>query len=230
MQEKRHAERISPMVTKREVRLSPSNLNYEDRRCDRCFAEATNGESWPQRPFAGIFAKLDSQQRRYFTDRSTSDIDPTLPPGTLHNGGRVQSAPHTIGGVDFTIRGSMDALLRFDNGSVGVVDFKSSTASPQLGDAYRPQLAAYQWALSRPASGDPEEVSVAGLLVFAPESMVDTEQGRAYLVSTTWIPVEIEDGWFENFLGRIAPLIQEPKEAPSKTDCEWCSLRTRLSN
>ena len=218
------------MVTKREVRLSPSNLNYEDRRCDRCFAEATNGESWPQRPFAGIFAKLDSQQRRYFTDRSTSDIEPTLPPGTLHNGGRVQSAPHTIGGVDFTIRGSMDALLRFDNGSVGVVDFKSSTASPQLGDAYRPQLAAYQWALSRPASGDPEEVSVAGLLVFAPESMVDTEQGRAYLVSTTWIPVEIEDGWFENFLGRIAPLIQEPKEAPSKTDCEWCSLRTRLSN
>ena len=218
------------MVTKREVRLSPSNLNYEDRRCDRCFAEATNGESWPQRPFAGIFAKLDSQQRRYFTDRATSDIDPTLPPGTLHNGGRVQSAPHTIGGVDFTIRGSMDALLRFDNGSVGVVDFKSSTASPQLGDAYRPQLAAYQWALSRPASGDPEEVSVAGLLVFAPESMVDTEQGRAYLVSTTWIPVEIEDGWFENFLGRIAPLIQEPKEAPSKTDCEWCSLRTRLSN
>ena len=218
------------METRREVRLSPSSLNYEDRRCDRCFAEAANGESWPQGPFPGIFAKLDSQQRRYFTDRSTSDIDPTLPPGTLHNGGRVQSAPHTIGGVDFTIRGSMDALLRFDNGSVGVVDFKSSTASPQLGDAYRPQLAAYQWALSRPASGDPEEVSVAGLLVFAPESMVDTEQGRAYLVSTTWIPVEIEDGWFENFLGRIAPLIQEPKEAPSKTDCEWCSLRTRLSN
>ncbi len=218
------------MVTKREVRLSPSNLNYEDRRCDRCFAEAANGERWPQKPFAGIFAKLDSQQRRYFTGRSTSDIDPTLPPGTLHNGGRVQSAPHTIGGVDFTIRGSMDALLRFDDGSVGVVDFKSTTASPQLGDAYRPQLAAYQWALSRPASGDPEEVSMAGLLVFAPESMVDTEQGRAYLVSTTWIPVEIEDGWFENFLGRIAPLIQEPEEATSKASCEWCSLRARLSN
>jgi hypothetical protein len=177
------------MVTRREVRLSPSNLNYEDRRCDRCFAEAVNGETWPQGPFPGIFAKLDSQQRRYFADRPTSDVDDALPPGTLHNGGRVQSAPHTISGVDFTIRGSMDALLRFDDGSVGVVDFKSSTASPQLGDAYRPQLAAYQWALSKPASGDPETVSVAGLLVFAPEEMVDTEKGRAYLVSSTWIPV-----------------------------------------
>ena len=154
------------MATRREVRLSPSNLNYEDRRCDRCFAEAANGEAWPQRPFPGIFAKLDSQQRRYFTDRPTSDVDPGLPPGTLHNGGRVQSAPHTIGGVDFTIRGSMDALLRFDDGSVGVVDFKSSTASPALGDAYRPQLAAYQWSLSHPASGDAETVSVAGLLIF----------------------------------------------------------------
>ena len=211
------------------ARLSPSSLNYEDRRCDRCFAEAANGETWPQGPFPGIFAKLDSQQRRYFTDRPTSDVAPGLPPGTLHNGGRVQSAPHTIGGVDFTIRGSMDALLRFDDGSVGVVDFKSSTASPQLGDAYRPQLAAYQWALSRPASGDPETVSVAGLLVFAPEEMVDTEKGRAYLVSSTWIPVEIEDGWFQRFLERLVPLIKSPGRAPTRSGCEWCLLRDRLT-
>ena len=217
------------MVTKSEVRLSPSSLNYADRRCDRCFAEAMNGETWPQGPFPGIFAKLDSQQRRYFTDRPASDVDPDLPRGILCNGGRVESSPHTIAGVDFTIRGSMDALLRFDDGSVGVVDFKSSTPSPQLGDAYRPQLAAYQWALSKPASGDPEKVSVAGLLVFAPESMVDTEHGRAYLVSTTWIPVEIEDGWFEEFLGRLVPLVEEPHSVPSKTGCEWCSLRDRLS-
>ena len=211
------------------ARLSPNNLNYEDRRCDRCFAEAANGEAWPQGPFPGIFAKLDSQQRRYFTDRPTSDVDPGLPPGTLHNGGRVQSAPHAIGGVDFTIRGNMDALLRFDDGSVGVVDFKSSTASPQLGDAYRPQLAAYQWALRKPASGDPETVSVAGLLVFAPEEMVDTERGRAYLVSSTWIPVEIEDGWFERFLERLVPLVESPSQAPTRSGCEWCLLRDRLT-
>ena len=217
------------MVTRREVRLSPSNLNYEDRRCDRCFAEAANGEAWPQGPFPGIFAKLDSQQRRYFTDRPTSDVDPGLPPGTLHNGGRVQSAPHAIGGVEFTIRGNMDALLRFDDGSVGVVDFKSSTASSQLGDAYRPQLAAYQWALSNPASGDSNTVSVAGLLVFAPEEMVDTEKGRAYLISSTWIPVEIKDGWFQRFLERLVPLVKSPGQAPTKSGCEWCLLRNRLT-
>ena len=214
---------------RRQVKLSPSKLNYEDRRCDRCFAEEINGETWPQGPFPGIFAKLDSQQRRYFAGRSTADVHPDLPPGTLHNGGRVESAPHTVAGIDLFIRGSMDALIRFDDGSVGVVDFKSSTASPALGDAYRPQLAAYQWSLSHPASGDAETVSVAGLLIFAPESMVDTSDGRAYLVSTTWIPVEVKDGWFEDFLGRIAPLVESPGDARTKPGCDWCDLRLRLS-
>ena len=69
-----------------------------------------------QGPLPGIFAKLDSQQRKYFTGRPTDDIDPSLPAGTLHNGGSVQSAPVTIGSADFTIRGSMDALIRFDDG------------------------------------------------------------------------------------------------------------------
>ena len=46
-------------MTNTEVTLSPSSLNYEDRRCDRCFGEALNGESWPDRPFPGIFSKLD---------------------------------------------------------------------------------------------------------------------------------------------------------------------------
>ena len=212
-----------------DIRLSPSSLNYEDRRCDRCFAEGLAGEVWPQGPFPGIFAKLDSQQRKYYSGRPTSAIDPSLSAGTLHNGGRVQSAPATIGNVDFTIRGRMAALIRFDAGTVGVVDFKSSTATPALGDAYRPQLAAYKWSLSHPASGDAETVSVAGLLIFAPESMVDTSDGRAYLVSTTWIPVDIADGWFENFLGRIAPLVKSPGKARTKPDCEWCDLRRRLS-
>ena len=211
-------------------KLSPNRLNYEDRRCDRCFAEELHGEKWPDGPFPGIFSKLDSQQRRYFTDRPTSDFDPSLAPGIIHNGGWVESCPHTTGGTSFYLRGSMDALIRFDDDTVGVVDYKSSNPKPELANAYRPQLAAYQWALTHPASGEAETVSAVGLMVVWPEAMVDTEQGRANLISTTWIPVEVEDGWFEDFLGRIAPLADAPSEAPSRPDCQWCDLRERLSD
>ena len=212
-----------------EVTLSPSSLNYEDRRCDRCFGEALNGESWPDRPFPGIFSKLDSYQTRYFTGRPTSDVDSSLPPGTLHNGTRVRSVPLTVDGVDFVIRGSMDALIRFDDGTVGIVDYKSSTAQPGLIDAYRPQLAAYQWAVSSPETGDPETVSATGLFVFSPESLVDTDHGRAYQVSSTWLPVEIGDDWFEAFLKRLVPLVEAPGDVPSSSGCEWCDIRVRLN-
>ena len=83
-------------MTRREVRLSPSSINYEDRRCDRCMGESYNGERWPDGPFPGIFAKLDSQQRRYFTGRSTADIDSALASGVIENGGRVESAPISV--------------------------------------------------------------------------------------------------------------------------------------
>jgi len=215
-------------MTRREVRLSPSSINYEDRRCDRCMGESYNGERWPDGPFPGIFAKLDSQQRRYFTGRSTADIDSALASGVIENGGRVESAPISVGSVDFTLRGNMDALIRFDDGTVGVVDYKSTTAHPDLAGAYRPQLAAYAWALEHPASAEAQAVTAAGLLVFAPEEMVDTDQGRAYLVSATWIPVEIPDDWFEDFLSRLEPLIESPRSASSAPNCGWCDLRRRM--
>lgn len=190
--------------------------------------EALNGERWPDRPFPGIFAKLDSQQRRYFTGRSTADIDSALASGVIENGGRVESAPVSVGGIDFTLRGNMDALIRFDDGTVGVVDYKSTTAHPGLVGAYRPQLAAYAWALEHPASGEAQAVTAAGLLIFAPEEMVDTDRGRAYLVSATWIPVEVPDGWFGDFLGRLEPLIESPRSASSAPDCGWCDLRRQM--
>ena len=71
----------------REVTLSPSSLNYEDRRCDRCFGLQLAGERWPRTPFPGLFSQLDSQQRKYFNGSNTHALDAQLPHGTIHNGG-----------------------------------------------------------------------------------------------------------------------------------------------
>lgn len=216
-------------LTNQEVKLSPSKLSYEDRRCDRCFGLELAGEKWPSGPFPGLFSALDRQQRAYFEEKSTQAFDQSLPSGTIHDGGRVKSAPYTVDGIDFVISGSMDALIRFDDGTVGVVDYKSSSTKG-LGEAYRPQLAAYGWALSHPAKGDPEQVSLYGLVALAPTEMTDTEKGRSYLVSTTWYPYDIEDRWMEDLFKRLAPIVKNPHNAQSKDGCEWCDLRVRLTN
>ena len=105
-------------LTNQEVKLSPSKLSYEDRRCDRCFGLELAGERWPSSPFPGLFSALDRQQRAYFEEKSTQAFDQSLPSGTIHDGGRVKSAPYTVDGIDFVISGSMDALIRFDDGTV----------------------------------------------------------------------------------------------------------------
>jgi len=217
-------DRSEPQV----VKVAPSGLSYEKYECDRCVGAWYAGERWFNNPFPGIFAKLDSQQRAYFDGLPSSAIDPALPPGTIRNGGRVKSAPYSFGGLDFVIGGSMDALINFDDGTVGIVDYKSSTASATLGEAYMPQLAAYRWALENPAEGEPKKVSVAGLLVFSPTAMVDTDQGRANLLSTTWIPVDIEPDWILHKFARLAPLIHDPRAGAIKEGCGVCQIRSEM--
>ena len=216
------------MMTTTNFRISPSRLNYNLGGCHRCFAEALNGETWPSRPFPGIFSRLDRQQRDYYDGKPTSVIDPSLPAGVIRNAKGVMSQPFEHNGVTLTIKGTLDAIAELDDGRIYVVDFKSSIPNEDLADRYRPQLSAYHWALTRPAKTEPQEVSTLGLLIVCPEAMADTNQGLAQLVSTTWIEIDYDETWFTNLLKEICGIAADPASAESDADCEWCGLRDQL--
>jgi hypothetical protein len=50
------------------------------------------------------------------------------------------------------IRGKVDVLVECDDGSLGVVDFKTTVPKPDHVATYSRQLHAYAWALEHPAS------------------------------------------------------------------------------
>ena len=58
----------------KDYRIGPSKLSYDLGGCHRCFAESMNGEAWPDRPFPGIFSRLDRQQRDYFDGKPLSAL------------------------------------------------------------------------------------------------------------------------------------------------------------
>ncbi len=209
-------------------RISPSKLNYNLGGCHRCFAEALNGEAWPARPFPGIFSRLDRQQRHYYDGKPTSVIDSSLPAGVIRNAAGVLSAPFEHNGVTLTIKGTLDAIAELDDGRIIVIDFKSSIPNEYLGERYRPQLSAYQWALTNPHRGEPQEVADLGLLIVCPETMAATDKGVASLVSTTWIPVNYDDDWFTGLLAHVCDIALDPTSAASGINCDWCDLRDRL--
>ena len=217
------------MMTTTNFRISPSRLNYNLGGCHRCFAEALNGEKWPDRPFPGIFSRLDRQQRDYYDGKPTSVIDPSLPAGVIRNAKGVMSQPFQHNGATLTIKGTLDAIAEFDDGRICVVDFKSSIPNEYLGERYRPQLSAYQWALTNPQRSEPRDVAGLGLLIVCPEAMTDTDQGVASLVSTTWIPVPYDDDWFTSLLRHICDIAVDPASAESDPRCDWCDLRDQLA-
>jgi hypothetical protein len=204
-------------------RLSPSNLNY-GLGCHRCFAEALHGEVLPRQPFPGLFAKLDAQQKRFFVGKSAGVLDAGLPAGVVRPGGRVASAAACFGEVELWVAGSMDATVDFADGTVGVVDFKTTSPRAGLAEAYRGQLNAYAWALRHPAQGEPVQVSRLGLLVVSHQELVATPAGLVNTVGTTWMDVVDDPAWFEGLLGEIAELAASPELAPSNPECGWCAL------
>jgi hypothetical protein len=211
-----------------EFTISPSKLNYDLGGCHRCFAESLNGEAWPDQPFPGIFSRLDRQQREFYDGKPTSVIPSDLPAGIIRNAKGVLSEPFSHDGVSLTIRGTLDAIAEFEDGTIGIIDFKSSIPNNYLADRYRPQLSAYRWAIAHPAKTEPREVSRLGLLIICPETMADTNQGPAQLVSTTWIEVDYDETWFVKLLEEICRIAANPAGAESDPECGWCHLRDQL--
>ncbi|MEP0805684.1 MAG: hypothetical protein HRF47_09355 [Chloroflexota bacterium] len=111
-------------------RLSPSDLTFLWDECPRCFyLKVKHDFRRPAVPFPSIFTTIDGLMKDFFQDQPTEALETNLPPGrVLFSGKRVQSAPLTLPGHAETcvLSGLFDSLLVFDDGSYGIVDFKTS--------------------------------------------------------------------------------------------------------
>ena len=202
-------------------KLSPSDLTFLWDDCKRCFyLKYVHGITRPAGPMPSIFGVIDRLMKDYFEGRSTVDLSPNLPIGKVQFGEKwVESLPVTISGhsVKCYIKGKFDTVVAFDDGSFGVVDFKTSEPKPQHVAFYSRQLHAYTYALEHPALGkfSLSPISRLGLLVVAPDSMNRTEAGKiAYLGGVTWMEIPRNDSQFLEFLGQILAVLEQPVIPP----------------
>ena len=116
--------------------------------------KVNRGERRPPTPFPKVFGLLDRQQRRYFHGKQPSVIDPSLAAGKLDcTEISVQSCPLPAGAAWLRFRGTLDCLATFDNGTLGVIDFKATEPAKDTIEQYSLQLHAYAAALTHPATG-----------------------------------------------------------------------------
>ncbi len=216
-------------------RLSPSDLTFGYEGCKRCFyLKVVRGIVQPSIPLPSIFTQIANLLKNHYDGKHTSSLHAALPPGAVILGEKyVKSSIIQLPNHDDTcyISGRFDIVLSFDDGSYGVIDFKTGNPSKESANLYRRQLQAYAYALEHPA---PRALALTpitklGLLYFYPSRVNQHSLKRlSYTADITWIEVENNEQSFLRFIDDVLGLIESPEAPEYSPACQWCNYQTKL--
>ena len=178
-----------------------------------------------------IFTAIDLQMKEFFAGQRTRDLLASLPAGRVEGGDKwVESVPLSAGShqSQFFIRGKLDTVLKLDDGSYAVIDFKTSETKSEHLPLYARQLNAYALSLENAAPGKfvLKPVTRLGLVVYEPEIFKAEPQGGASLEgSMTWIEISRQDEEFLQFMDEVLDVLDQTAPPVGSPGCEWCAYR-----
>jgi hypothetical protein len=217
-------------------KLSPSDLTFAWDGCKYCFYMKVRHNIVMRGIFPGIFGRMANLTSAFYDGKPTSEISPDLPPGVVKYRERfVKSAPISIPGArsQCYIYGRFDAVVEFEDGTYGIVDYKTSDAKEEHAAFYSRQLSAYAYALENPAPKALalSPVSRLGLFVVTPERFERiTSQEMVFVNRTTWMDVPRDDGAFLALLGEVVSLLDAHAPPNPSEDCEVCNYRSSIQD
>lgn len=217
-------------------KLSPSDLTFSYEGCKRCFYQkVVNNIAQPSIPLPSIFSQIASLLKNHYDGKPTSELHVDLPPGIVSHGEKwVRSQAIKLPNHNSTcyISGRFDIVISFDDGTYGVIDFKTSDPSKDSARMYSRQLHAYAYALEHPASGKLalSPVTKLGLLYFYPDSVNRQSIKRlSYEAEITWIEVEKDEQGFLKFIDEVLYVLELPEPPECSPKCQWCGYISKLN-
>lgn len=217
-------------------KISPSDLTFTWKACKYCFYMKVKHNIVATSPFPGIFTRMANQTSAFYDGQPTSALSPALPPGRIaYRERHVRSSPISFPGTESTayIKGRFDAVIAFDDGSYGIVDYKTSDAREEDLAFYAYQLAAYAHALEHPESGALQlaPISRLGLFVVTPERYERSPRGEMVFVNrTTWTDVPRDDAALFALLAEVVALLDAPQPPLPDETCGLCSYRLAMKD
>jgi hypothetical protein len=211
--------------------LSPSDLTFSWDGCKRCFYLKVKYNITYKGPFPGMFSRMGALTSNYYTDKPSSEISPSLPAGTVTLREKwVKSIPISFPDVEgkCIIKGRFDAIMAFEDGTYGIIDYKTSDASEEKASFYSRQLSAYAYALENPAPGALalSPITRLGLFIITPHRYERTTVGEmAFVTRTTWLDIPRDDAAFLALLREVVTLLDLPVPPEPAEDCGLCNYR-----
>lgn len=211
--------------------LSPSDLTFLWDGCKRCFYLKVKHNIVYRGPFPSMFGKMGDLTSNYYLDKPVSELSPELPAGIVKFREKwVKSVPISFLGTSTqcVIRGRFDAIVAFEDGSFGIIDYKTSEASEEKNAFYSRQLSAYAYALENPAPGalSISPITHLGLFIITPNRFERMPNGEiAFVTKATWMDVLRDDIAFLALLNEIITLLDKPIPPDPAADCGLCNYR-----
>lgn len=218
-------------------KLSPSDLTFFYEGCKVCFYQKiVNNVAQPSMPLPSIFSKIASLLKNHYDGKPTSELHVALPPGIVSHGEknvRSQNIQLPHHNVTCYISGRFDIVVSFDDGTYGVIDFKTSNPNTGSANLYSRQLHAYAYALEHPGPDALalSPVSKMGLLYFYPSSVSQQSIERLlYEAEISWIEIEKNEQGFLSFIDEVLDLLESPEVPEASPDCQWCNYISKLNS
>ena len=216
-------------------KLNPSSFSFLYEGCKRCFyLQVVHGVSRPSRPLPGVFAKIAALLKNHYDGKRTEELHPDLPTGVVRYGEKkVKSKAIQLPGYQTTcyISGRFDIVVQFDDGTYGVIDFKTGSPKDEYNELYSRQLHAYAYALENPALGalGLSPITKLGLLYFHPQrTKQENLEQLLYESDIYWVEAERNDEKFLSFIDEVLAILNSPTPPDPSPDCEWCNYIEKL--
>ena len=215
-------------------KLSPSDLTFAWDECHFCFYLKVKHNIVLRTAFPGIFGKMANLTSGFYLGRSAQEIHKDLPPGTVQFREKfVRSAPISFPGSSSQVylSGRFDAVIAFDDGTYGIVDYKTSDPHEEHVAFYSRQLTAYAYALEHPA---PDALHLApvsrmGLFIITPNLYErNADNDMIYTNRTTWMDVPRDDQAFLALLAEVLALLDSPNPPKPSETCGVCNYRQAM--
>lgn len=176
--------------------------------------------------------------KRHFRGLKADELIPEMPSGRFlceEKDAWVESVPLSVSGhsAKVYIRGMVDCLLGMDDGTFGIIDFKTSNVSHNL-DIYSRQLHAYSIALEQPSEASElmqGRVTDLGLVVYEPQAFTTPtgkKIGGALTGKLEYLKVPRNDDSFMAFLSDVLDVLTapEPPPPPPRNKYSWANAKT----
>jgi len=208
----------------KKYKLSPSDFKYLYEECKYCYwHKIHNGIVQPSIGIPSIFTRMSGLLQNSLQGQNSKELISGLPEGTfVHKEVRLRSKP--LPGNKSYLSGRCDLLVKFADGTHGVIDAKMTDAKDESLNLFERQLHAYKYAFENPAEGEPIKISRVGLLLLVPTDIRPNKGFFYYKAKPVYKEIPINMDKFFEFINEVENLLDTPEPKPSQF-CNWCKYK-----